>query len=154
MKSKKFFVMILCGLFLLILAAGPYFFKSSRVTADPNVYASAIQGGCYIAAANDCRLHVEPFTIELAPGTKLVNFQLSAYQVGLGPWTMIWDFRPDSTSPVPFSGSTFTPSLPTQDFAAGCGKIYTVALFGQDTGDISQYVLGQTNQIHCPSSVP
>jgi hypothetical protein len=135
------------------LIALPALIKYNHASAATQIYASPIQAGCYIAAPNDCRLHVEPFTISLGTGTKLVYFQLSAQVSGASP-TVIYDFRPDLSNPVPFTGSEYSPSLVAQDFAAACGKTYSVSLQGRDTGDPSSYILGSTGQFTCPSGVP
>jgi hypothetical protein len=118
------------------------------------IFASPIQAGCYIAAPGQCRLHVEPFTINLAVGKKLVFFKIVSIAKSSGVQATIYSFRPDQSNPVPFSGSTYTPSLVTQDFAATCGKRYLLSLQGQDTGDASAYNLGITGVIACPATAP
>jgi hypothetical protein len=146
---------VLAGLMLLggliIWQASP---SQSQVIAAPEIYASPIHGGCYIAAPSDCRIHIEPLTINIASGKKLVRFQLVAIQGGTGTQTIIYDFRPDQSNPVPYSGTTYSPSSVAQDFAASCGKSYTVSLQGQDTGDASLYSLGLTGQFTCPTNIP
>jgi hypothetical protein len=97
---------------------------------------------------------LEPFTINIASGKKLVQFQLVTIQGGTGIQTTIYDWRPDQSNPVPVSGTTYTPSLVSQDFAATCGKSYGVSLQGMDSGDGGMYSLGLTGQFTCPSSVP
>jgi len=144
---------------VLFLVAGGLFAwalitRPAGVAAAPLIYASPVNAGCYIAAPNDCRLHVEPFTINLAPGAKLVNFRLVTIQAGSGTQTLIYDFRPDLSNPVPYSGATFTPSLVAQDFAATCGRTYSLNLQGQDTSDPNPYSLGLTAQFTCPATVP
>jgi hypothetical protein len=130
------------------------FSKQHLAQAAPDVYASPVHGGCYIAGPSDCRLHVEPFTINLATGKKLVYFQLLAIRVGSGSPQVIYDFRPDLSNPLPFSGTSVTPSLVAQDFAATCGATYSISLQGQDTGDANPYNLGLTGQFTCPANVP
>ncbi len=150
-------VFVLFGLVVLLGAlvlAWPSLSRGSQVAAEPNIYASPVHGGCYIAAPSDCRLHVEPFTLNIASGKKLVRFQLVAIQSGGGTQQVIYDFRPDASNPVPSSGTTYTPSLVTQDFAATCGKSYTISLQGQDSGDATLYNLGLTGQFTCPSAAP
>jgi hypothetical protein len=120
----------------------------------PLVYASPVHGGCYIAAPGQCKIHVEPFTINIASGTKLVMFRLVAAQGGTGTQTIIYDWRPDQSNPPPPTGTTYTPSLVTQDFAATCGSSYTVSLQGRDTGDAGLFNLGLTGQFTCPTTVP
>lgn len=118
---------------------------------EVNIFASPVQAGCYQVKPSQCKIHVEPFTINLAPGTKLVYFQLLATRVRTGVMSVIYDFRPDQSNPVPFSGNTYTPSLVAKDFAAVCGETYYVSLQGQDTGDPNPLNLGVTGQFSCPS---
>jgi hypothetical protein len=155
---KKPTSLIVLSIFLVSLLAGVFVFNRSQpVKAAPNtpaIFASPIQAGCYIAAPNDCRIHADPFTIDIASGKKLVFFQLIAIQVGTGQQTMIYDFHTDQSNPAPGLGSTYSPSLVTQDFAATCGKSYELSLQGKDTGDSSALNLGVTNTFTCPSSVP
>jgi hypothetical protein len=74
-----------------------------------------------------------------------------AIQGGTGTQTMIYDFRPDQSNPVPPSGNTFTPSLVAKDFAATCGESYMISLQGMDSGDASLFNLGLTSQFTCPT---
>lgn len=151
MKSR-FLFLIVC---LLALTVAFFLFnRYTQVTAEPEIYASPIQGGCYIADANECRLHVDPFTINLTTGAKLVFFQLITIESGTGIQRVIYDFRPDISNPVPPSGNTYTPSLVSQDFAATCGHQYEINLQGQDTSDPQTYSLGLTHIITCPSVAP
>jgi hypothetical protein len=96
-------------LFLLLVAQSP---PASAIFASP------VQAGCYIAAANDCRVHVDPFTVELAPGTKLVDVRLVLVPQGPGTQTTVYDWRPDQSNPAPSIGSTYSPSIPSQDLGA------------------------------------
>ena len=152
-------VSVLLGLVILLLgmlAAVPLFNHYNRVQAATDIYASPVQAGCYIAAPNDCRIHVDPFTINLntTPGTKLVQFKLVAIQMTSGAQTTIYDFRTDQSNPAPTLGTTYSPSLVAQDFAATCGKPYEISLQGQDSGDSSLFNLGLTRQFTCPTGVP
>ena len=143
-------IVLVAGLIVVWQALTPL----ERAAAEPEIYASPVQAGCYIAAPNDCRIHVEPFTIYLASGEKLVLFKLIAIKQGTGAQTMIYDFRPDQSNPAPPSGSTYTPSLVAQDYAATCGAAYEISLQGRDTGDSNIYNLGLTSYFTCPSTVP
>ena len=67
-------ILILAGIFLALTLFLSLSIRSNSAKAEINIYASPIQAGCYIAAPNDCRMHVDPFTIQLATGTKLVLF--------------------------------------------------------------------------------
>lgn len=127
---------------------------SPLASRAPLVFASPVHGGCYIAAPGQCKIHVEPFTINIASGTKLALFKLVAIQGGTGAQTTIYDWRPDQSNPPPTSGTTYTPSLVTQDFAATCGNSYVVSLQGRDSGDVNVFNLGLTGQFTCPSAVP
>lgn len=151
MKTRILLLVVVC---LLSVSALAFYFFAHSAKADVNIFASPVQAGCYIVAQNDCRFHVDPFTINLATGEKLVFFQLISYDVGTGAQRIIYDFRPDQSNPVPYTGDTYTPSLVTQDFAATCGKVYRINLQGQDTGDATPFSLGLTHDITCPSSVP
>lgn len=153
MRKRSLFLLVFLIAILAGLAAWPAIQQRYRASAAPTIYASPIQAGCYIAAPGDCRLHVEPFTINLASSTKLVFFQLWAHPSDASA-AVIYDFKPDLSNPVPFSGSTFSPSLVAQDFAAICGKTYSLSLQGRDTGDPNAYNLGLTGQFTCPSAVP
>jgi hypothetical protein len=154
------------GVLVLIAAAGllglPAVLQSGQVAAAPDrpapaapdIFASPVQAGCYIAAPFDCRMHVEPFTINIASGKKLSFFQLVTIQQGTGIQKVIYDWRPDQSNPVPDLGNTYTPSLVAQDFAATCGKTYEISLQGKDTGDASAFNLGLTGFFTCPASAP
>ncbi len=148
----------LFGLVVLVaglLAAWQALSHHTRAAAAvPDIFASPVHGGCYIAAQNDCRIHIEPFTINLASGKKLVLFQLIAIQMPGGIQTRIYDFRPDQSNPAPQLGDTYTPSLVAQDYAATCGASYEVSLQGRDSGDSGTFNLGLTGQFTCPSSAP
>ena len=120
----------------------------------PEIFASPIHGGCYIAGPSDCRIHVEPFTIDISSGQKLSFFQLIAIQLPAGKQTVIYDWRPDQSNPVPGIGSTYSPSSVAQDFAATCGKSYEISLQGKDTGDTGAFNLGLTGRFTCTLSLP
>ncbi|MFN8595969.1 MAG: hypothetical protein U0559_07280 [Anaerolineae bacterium] len=122
--------------------------------AAPDIFASPVHGGCYIAGPSDCRIHVEPFTINIASGQKLALFRLVAIQMPSNIQTVLYDWRPDLSNPVPPSGTTYTPSLVAQDFAATCGKSYEISLQGRDTGDTNTFNLGLTGQFTCTLSLP
>ena len=128
--------------------------RPSAAQAEPAIYASPVHAGCYLAKNDRCKIHVEPFAINLASGRKLVRFQLVTIQAATGAQTVIYDFRPDQSNPAPPSGNTFTPSLVAQDFAATCGKSYMISLQGQDTGNANLFNLGLTGQFTCTVSMP
>jgi len=128
--------------------------RPAAALAGPSVYASPLHGGCYQVRPDRCKIHLEPFSIALAPGTSLVRFQVTAINAASGKQTIIYDFRPDlSNPPSAFFGSTYTPTSVAKDFAAICSNTYTVSLQGQDSGDGAMFNLGQTGQFTCPVGV-
>lgn len=127
---------------------------SPLASRTPLIFASPVHGGCYIAAPGQCKIHVEPFTISIASGKKLAQFSLVAIRIGPGAQTVLYDWRPDQSNPAPAIGTTYTPSLVTQDFAATCGGSYQVSLQGKDTGDANVFNLGLTATFTCPTAVP
>jgi hypothetical protein len=146
---------ILLVLVMVGLGLGLVFGRPATVTAAPNVFASPIHAGCYIAAAGDCRIHTEPLSIDIASGSKLVRFTLVAINMSSGVQTNMYDFRPDISNPLPMSGTVVTLSSVTQDFGASCGKSYQVSFQGSDTLDGTNiYNLGQTSTFTCPATLP
>ena len=146
MLLKRILILALLGAFVIApLPGGP-----QQAAAEVTIYASPVQAGCYRAKLDLCKIHVEPFTINLASGQKLAYFQLLAARAGARAPVVIYDFRPDLSNPVPFSGSPFTPSRVAKDFAALCGESYTISLLGRDTGDSAPYILGSTAEFTCP----
>jgi hypothetical protein len=118
-----------------------------------NIFASPVQAGCYLARHDICKIHVDPFTINIATGKKLVFFQLVTIRIGSGAQQVIYNFQTDQSNPVPFLGNTYAPSKVAKDFAVTCGQIYIVSLQGQDTGDSSPLNLGSTTQFTCPAGI-
>lgn len=155
MRNRLLVLFGLIGLVVIgLLIALPSFRAENRVQAAVDVFASPVQAGCYIAGPSDCRIHVEPFTINIAASTKMKNFSLVAIQLPGGSQTKIYDWRPDQSNPAPALGTTYSPSLVAQDFAATCGRNYEISLQGQDTGDAGVLNLGLTGQFTCPSGMP
>ncbi len=139
-------LLILLGLLAVRLAVG----SQSAMAAAPEIFASPVHAGCYLAQANRCKIHVEPFTIDIASGQKLALFRLVAIRGRTGVQTTIYDWRPDQSNPVPLIDTTYTPSLVAKDFAATCGESYEISLQGKDTGDANLFNLGLTDQFTCP----
>ena len=160
MRTPILIVIGIVAVVVALLIVGPLLDRHSQANAapsvsnEPEIYASPVHAGCYIAGPSDCRIHVEPFTINIATSKKLVYFALIAIQFPGGAQTRIYDWRPDQSNPAPSSGTTYTPSLVAQDFAAACSKTYEISLQGQDTGDANGYNLGLTAQFTCPTGVP
>ena len=140
-------LLILLGLLAVRVAVG----SQSALAAAPDIFASPVHAGCYLAKADRCKIHVEPFTIDIASGQKLALFQLVAIRSRTGVQTTIYDWRPDQSNPVPEIGSTYSPSSVAKDFAATCGESYEISLQGKDTGDTGIFNLGLTNQFTCPT---
>ncbi len=135
-------------LVFILMLAGPG--QVPAVQALPDIFASPVQAGCYLARRDRCKIHVEPYTIDIASGQKLVQFQLVTIQAGTGIQKIIYDWRPDQSNPVPFSGTTYDPSPVARDFGVSCGSSYTLSLQGKDSGDAGLFNLGLTNQFTCP----
>jgi len=146
LKYTKFLILIFLAC-ILTLSLEP----KANARGAVNIYASPVQAGCYLVRHDRCKIHVDPFTLSLAPGEKLVSFQLITTRINTGMQRTIYDFRPDQSNPVPFFGDTYTPSSVAKDFAATCGQIYTLSLQGQGTSDPNTYNLGTTGQITCPA---
>jgi hypothetical protein len=145
-KKTGFLLAVLGG--ILILVGGLR--QPATASAAPSIYASPIEAGCYLAKHDLCKIHVDPFTIDIASGQKLVQFSLVTLQSGTGILTTIYDFRTDLSNPPPYLGSTYSPSLVAKDFGATCGQTYTLVLEGQDTGDSGLLTLGNTTPFTCP----
>lgn len=155
MRNRLLVLFGLIGLVVIaLLIAVPPYLAGNRVQGAVDIYASPVQAGCYIAGPSDCRIHVDPFTINIASGYKMAQFSLVAIQFPGGTQTKIYDWRPDQSNPAPPTGNTYNPSLVAQDFAASCGKSYEISLQGQDTSNPSVYNLGLTSQFTCPSGMP
>jgi hypothetical protein len=141
------------GVMVLVLMAGAAWVRSvdlRQATAAPAVpvgFASPINGGCYITAPNVCKIHIDPFIINIndGQGAKLELFTL--YANG----KPIYDFRTDVSNPP---GVDYSPSMVMEDFAAECGKSYVVNMIAKDTTDNSPLNYGQTTEFTCPSEVP
>ncbi len=154
MRSR---ILLLAGIGVILaalLGAGPLIDRRNQAAAAPDVFASPVQAGCYIAGPSDCRIHVEPFTITVNTGSHLVFFSLVTNQQGTGIQRVVHNFKPDLSNPVPLSGTTFTPSPVTQDYAATCGKTYNLSLQAQDTVDPNAFNLGTSGWFTCPPYAP
>jgi hypothetical protein len=147
MKIRTVLLLVL-ALAAAAVAVMPGLARSLMRPAAPEVFASPINGGCYIAAPNQCRLHVDPFTVNITPGQRLVALRLQANGA------TIYDFATDVSNPPPASGTTYSPSLVMQDFAAECGKTYTLNILGKDSGDANFLNMGQTAAFTCPAGAP
>jgi hypothetical protein len=158
-RLRRFGTKWLVGIALLGLLAWRLTIGASAIAAAsaavppaaPDIFASPVHAGCYLAKADRCKIHVEPFTINVASGQKLAQFQLVAIRTGAGSPTTIYDWRPDQSNPVPSIGTTYTPSLVARDFGAQCGETYEISLQGKDTGDTGVFNLGLTTQFTCPT---
>ena len=151
MTWKHTFIMAMVFVVSMI-ASG--FAQPPSARAEPQIFASPVHAGCYLERIDRCKIHVEPFTIRVASGEKLANFTLLTANASTSVQTVIYDFRPDQSNPVPRVGDTFTPSLVAQDYAATCGASYAISLQGQDTGDSGGLNLGMTGYFTCPTTAP
>jgi hypothetical protein len=138
----------MAGLVILLLSLG----QASPASAVPLIYASSVQAGCYLARPNRCKIHVDPFTIQIAAGAKLVHFQLITIRSQGGVQKLVYDFSTDSSNPVPFSGVNYTPSLVAKDFGVSCGETYSLSLQGKDSSNANTFNLGTTSAFVCPTA--
>lgn len=126
------------------------FFAGFQSNEAQAVFASPINGGCYIAAPGQCKIHVEPFTINVASGQHLLNYQIMLN--GNSGNVVVYSFKTDVSNPPV---NNYSPSVVTQDFAATCGATYSIFLVGRDSSDLlHDYALGSTPAITCPASAP
>jgi hypothetical protein len=135
-------VLVVVAAFLLL---GLVYSDGAPARAAPDIFASPINGGCYIAATDQCRIHIDPFTIKVQPGAKLELFTLYANN------NPIYDFRTDVSNPPIVD---YSPSPVALDFAATCGVAYVVNMVAKDTLDVNPLNAGQTAEFICPASVP
>ncbi len=68
-------LLVLLGVLAMRLAADTH--TAVAAPAAPEIFASPVHAGCYLAKADRCKIHVEPFTINIVSGKKLAQFQLS-----------------------------------------------------------------------------
>lgn len=134
---------------LVVALVGVGFLRASMplVVAAPEGFASPINGGCYIAAENSCKIHIDPFVININDGAGAKLEQFTLYANG----QPIYDFRTDVSNPPT---ADYSPSLVALDFAARCGITYTVNMVAKDTTDANPLNYGQTQPFACPSTVP
>ncbi len=149
MKARIFVL----GVVALVMAAAtivmwPRIVARAAGPTAPEVFASPVNGGCYIAAAGQCRLHIDPYTVNVGTGQRLDRVQVMANG------SVVYDFRTDVSNPPPATGSTYTLSPVALDFAATCGTTYYINVVGKNLTDPSSFNLGQTAQFTCPANVP
>lgn len=128
--------------------AGPQPLAARVALAAPNVFAGPVNGGCYLATATTCRIHVDnwqPITSDA--GRVLRGFRLSAGANGTE--TLLYDFRTDVSNPP---AGSYLPSLVRQDFAARCDTTYRLTLHAQDSGDSAYELVGHTSEFQCPAA--
>lgn len=121
--------------------------EASAAPAVPAGFASPINGGCYIAAPTVCKIHIDPFTININEGGGARLQQFTLYANG----SPIYDFRTDISNPP---SADYSPSLVMEDFAAQCGQTYYVNMIAKDTTDANPLNYGQTAQFTCPATAP
>jgi hypothetical protein len=139
---RKPHLLLLVFLALYSLGSKPQFPTSPGVAeAAPAIFSSPINAACIRVSPTVCKLHVDPFMIQIAPGNQLAAFQLKANN------SLLYDFRTDVSNPP--SGD-YTPSSVKLDFAASCGTTYTINLLARDSGDTDFLNAGQVEEISCP----
>ncbi len=131
-----------------LLAIFPVLNKPQAALAAEDVFASPLNGGCYIAEASQCRIHIDPYTVNVGVGNRLQAVRLQANG------TTVYDYKTDVSNPPPFSGATYTISNVALDFAATCGTTYVINMLGKANNDANFLNMGQTASFTCPSYVP
>ncbi len=118
-------------------------------------FAQALEGGCYLAEENQCRIHVSPFEIQVneSSGERVAEFILTANNVSGGLSFQVWRYHTSNSYGFKPIGD-YTPMLPAQDFPAVCGETYNLNILTR--GDTSTVVgsfgnAGRTGDIECPA---
>jgi len=144
MKKYTLFVILILGLLAL---TGGLILKGHRAApyaaAAPTVLTGSLEGGCYLITTTTCKIYVEPFSIRITPGEKLLSFNLTAND------QLMYDFGASTADPLM---GDYIPSSVALDFAARCGRTYALELHALDTSDLDFVTIGQTQPITCPSA--
>ncbi len=134
--------------FVILAALGLQTASASQASTDsaaaalvPQVFSSPIQAGCVQLTPSVCKLHIDPFTISIAPDRRLAAFQLFANG------SPIYDYRTDVSNPPV---GNYNPSLVALDYAAVCGRTYTINLLAKDNLDANFLNAGQVENVVCP----
>jgi len=151
MKKRTLFIAFTLGFLTLTLTGGLLLKErlttprppAARVAAAPTVLTGSLEGGCYLITPTTCKINVEPFDISIAPGETLLSFHLSAND------QIIYDFGASTANSVT---GNYSPSSVALDFAAACGKTYSLELQALDTGDLDFVTIGQTDSFTCPKA--
>lgn len=146
--KNRYAVLAVCLLILLlagVLASEPR--VTTAQTLD-SVYASPINGGCYIAGPNQCKIHLDPFTINMDNISSAPLKQFAIYANGV----LIYDFRTDVSNP-PYSVD-YVPSQVALDFAATCGVTYTINMAARAADNTGLLNAGVIQNVVCPSVMP
>jgi hypothetical protein len=106
------------------------------------VFASPIHAGCYLADRGKCRIHVDPFVINVNTGA---GRRLSRFQISVNG-TQVYRFEVDVSNPP--AGNYFV-TVPG-DFPVKCGTTYVVSMQAQDSGDANLLNAGQVEDVVCP----
>jgi len=147
---KKMLVPLLLAFSLLVAGATARLAtvrETGAAPERPTGFASPINGGCYVAAEGVCKIHIDPFTININEGAGASLEFFTLYANG----NPIYSFRTDISNPP---RADYSPSLVMEDFAAECGQTYVVNLVAKDTSDANPLNYGQTGAFTCPSTVP
>lgn len=127
---------------------------------SPVVHATSAQslhGGCYEAAPNVCRIHVDPFTIpvDVGAGERVAQFRINANNTSGGVSFTLWEFSTSSSYSFKPVGD-FSPRIPREHFHAVCGETYTLNILTRgdtaaSTGSFGN--AGVTAEFRCPVAV-
>lgn len=106
------------------------------------VFSSPINVGCYLADKGKCRIHVDPFVINVNDGA---GRRLSRFQIAVNG-TIVYRFEVDGSNPPVGDYPVTVPG----DFPVKCDATYLVNMQAQDSGDANLLNAGQVNNVVCP----
>jgi len=157
MKKKLIILSLIVLTVLAAITAWPLLIRQDKAAAAPEVFAGGINGGCYITAPNVCKIHVDPFIVNVddGGGFKLVEFQLQAVRVVnmVEQAFPIYNFKTDAR-PEYRQGGDYQPTLVALDYAASCDEDYFIRLVAQDESDAELFEVAKTQIFTCPIAVP
>ncbi|MDX1664761.1 MAG: hypothetical protein R3272_13295 [Candidatus Promineifilaceae bacterium] len=152
---RKAVLTTLLALSVLLVTGSLVLAQDDAEPQAPEVFAHEIYGGCYLAELDQCRIHVEPFTINVdaANNERLAEFRLSANNESGGTSLLLYHFSTDASySRMPVGD--YTPSfVQNQDYGAVCGETYNLRVTARGatpSSDGSLLVSAISGPFTCP----
>ncbi len=122
------------------------------LTASPGishaVFAQVLEGGCYIEQHRVCKLHVEPFTINV---NETIDERVRQFQLRLNG-VVVYEMSTDDVYSRRPAGD-FSPTLGTQDIAIECNTMYSLDIIVHSStpgADNSPVLAGRAEPFSCP----